>query len=608
MEIKLHDIPDSPGVYIFTGKNNQYLYIGKAKSLRNRLASYLSKVNLTLKTKLMLSNAKDIKFIITSNEVEAFLLEANLIKTEKPKYNVLLKDSKGYPYIQLTSEEYPRLTVTRNTSNTTSFYYGPFINAGDLRGIVNELLKIFPLRSCTNHTFNKNKLCIKYQIKRCLGPCEKLVTKKIYMELVNDIKFFFDGNSATIRNIFKERMALYAEKLMFEEAAEMKNRMKAMDSLFSDQTVVSLKNNKSADAFIYHQFYNKHGVTQLFVRAGMLIGTKTHIFDDEITNELMESYIMQFYHTTRQFPEQIICYHKTISLQDELLIISLNKISPHTISFKKRGISSFITLALETGKLHTELMMKKSAVYAQITKRLKTLIHNSNEIRRIECIDISHLSGSFTVGVTIVWENGNLNKNKYRKYRLRDIGNNDFKAIYTLFIRKIKGIIENKEGKADLYLIDGGIGQLNAALTAFKELSIDANIISISKGKSEKDIKHKDEFSIEKVHLIGRKNPIIMKKNDPLLHFLQRLRDEAHRFCLTYSRTLALKNIKSSPLKEIRGLGAKRLNLLLKQFPDIYTRTDITSEEITSTCKIPYEISKSVVLFLKENQQMQRQK
>lgn len=594
-QINLSDISQKPGVYMFMDAKGRVIYVGKAKNLRNRLSSYFNAGVKTIKTEKMLTHASNVKTIITENEVEAFLLEANLIKTEMPKYNILLKDSKGYPYVKLTNEEYPRLIFTRQTNDEEATYFGPFVNVGDLKHIIEMLLHTFPLRTCSSYRLKEGKICLKYQIKKCPGPCENLISHEDYMKTVKSIKEFFKGNVEEVKDILTKQMKAYASNLAFEEAGKIRDRILSLDKLFSKQSVSNISDERNIDVFYKHSISGVTGITQIFVRSGKMIGVSTHFFDS-IEDELLERFIMQFYSNTRQFPEYIALAGDEY---DETIEEALTAMACKKVHIRKRGIQGLIDLAKNNAELQTESYLQKVGERKDVSKRLADMI-KVEQVSRVECIDISHLGGNFTVGVSVAAVNGELAKQYYRKYKIKTAGNDDFQSMCELFLRKGENIAEGSEEQADLYIIDGGLGQLNSAIKAAEFSGITAPFISISKSRSLRPQKHEFENTIEQIHIPNRKNPVIMKKNDPLLHFIQHLRDESHRFAITYSRSLALKNITKSPLLQIEGMGEKRLKQLLTAIPDIHTRSDLTVNIIKDYGKIPEELAEKVLKFLEE--------
>ena len=591
----LNEIPENPGVYLFLGKKGEILYVGKAKNLRSRVSSYFVDTDKPLKVLRMVQAAVSLRFVVTDNEAEALLLEANFIKTEQPRYNIRLKDSKSYPYIKITGERFPKLAVTRNTSDENASYFGPFVNASELRGILSEILRVFPLRSCNDRKFSEKKHCLKFQIKKCLGPCEGTITEEEYMKMVDQIRSFFKGDTDGVKERLKSDMSVYSERMEYEKAAFIRDRLRSMEKLFYRQTVVFTDEQRAVDVFIPHTFENLPGITMQFIRNGKLIGSETVFFEDEDTENVLESYIMQFYGQVRQFPDVIVPF----GLDDNSrLAEALSKMAGKKKTVITRGFKKLQETALENARIQTETYIRQLGRRKDVNERLKNLLKTDRDIRRIECVDISHLGGNHTVGVAVTSIDGSFAKGEYRKYKIKSAENDDFTSIYELFSRKMENIAEGTEKSADLYIIDGGIGQLNSAVRAAEEAGSDSLFISISKGRSIKFMKHDGADSIESIHLYGRKNPVNLKKNDPLLMFVQKMRDEAHRFAITYSRSLALKNLTKSPMLTIEGLGEKRLRKLLEAIPDIHARKGITAEDINAETGIPIEICRRVADYM----------
>jgi len=593
------EIPENPGIYLYIGKNGEILYVGKAKNLRNRVSSYFSdQENLAVKTRKMLQQVRDLRFVVTSSEAEALLLENNVIKTEKPRYNVRLKDSKSYPFILITDEDFPKIKVTRE-SGVRGEYFGPFVDVGNLRSILDEILRVFPLRSCTDTKFRERKLCLKYQIKKCMGPCENMISKNRYANLVDQVRSFFNGDVEKVKDHMHKEMMRLSDDMNFEEAARMRDRLRGLSKLFTKQTVVMPENTGSIDVFVPHVFDNVSGVTTMFVRGGRVIGSRTEILEeDENPHLILESFILQTYSALRNYPEMIYAagLEETESLNE-----ALDKLSGKRIRFRRRGFAAVEKLAYENGRVQTELYLSKLAKRKDISEKLKKTL-GLKSVSRIECVDISHLGGTGTVGVSIVSVDGEFSKAQYRKYRIKTADNDDFISIYELFSRKFENIKEGSEKSADLYVVDGGVGQLNSAVRAAEEAGAEVDFISISKGRSIKFMKDRQEESIESVHIPGRKNPLNLKKNDPILLFIQKLRDESHRFAIDYSRKLALKNFKKSPLLLIEGIGEKTVKKVLEVYPDLYMRKDLTPEIVSSMCKIPFKTAVKLVKYLSEKE------
>jgi len=590
--LDINILPEEPGVYIFLDKNSKPLYIGKAKNIKKRVKSYFSKNN-TLKTTIMVKQAADIKYIVTKNEIEALLLEANLIKNEKPKYNILLKDSKSYPYLEITNHEYPKIKISRNVS-PTSKYIGPFVNVGDLRGILREILKIFPIRTCSEQTFKKSKACINYQIKRCSAPCESKISRQDYLTLVNNIISIFNGNIKDVLHFLEEKMLTYSKNLEFEKAAEYRDKIKALKKLSTSQSVV-LNFSENIDIFYFKNINDSHfGFAVIFIRNGKIIGIDRDILDSNLLIDEIPGFILQFYSKNIFLPDKVGIIFENNIYNDPTLEQTLKELKKDIIITKKLN-SEIIDFAKKNIDIYFETELNKKIKNEDLLLKLSKKLHISDKICSIECIDISHLYGSHTVGVSIYFENGNFVKNRYKRYKIKSANNDDFQSIYELFKRKGAKILQNEEKLADLYIIDGGKGQLTSAIRAFAEQNISANIISIAKGRSKIE---DDSFSREEVFIPNRKNPIRFKKDDQILLLIQKIRDEAHRFAIEYQRKLALKELTSSPLLQVKGVGEKTIKKILTEFPDIYSNNIITSNELSKKCKIPKKVAEDIINFL----------
>jgi excinuclease ABC subunit C len=414
--------------------------------------------------------------------------------------------------------------------------------------------------------------------------------------MVKEVRDFFNGDYESIKERLTAEMMRLSDKMDFEEAAKLRDRIRNIERLFIKQTVVLAEDKRSIDLFVPHTIDNVSGITVLFVRGGKLVGSRTDIFEDENPEEVLESYVLQLYSSDVSFPEMISIF----GLEDtETLHDAVEKSAGRKIVLRKRGFSQLYALGLENGRVQTDQYLKKLSRRRDISQRLKEITEYDGEIKRVECVDISHLGGKGTVGVSVVTIDGDFANSQYRKYKIKSAENDDFVSIYELFSRKFENIKEGSEPLADLYIVDGGIGQLNSALKAMQEQGVSANFISISKGRSIKFMKDRQEDSIESIHLPGRKNALNLKKNSPVLLFVQKIRDESHRFAITYSRKLALKDFKKSPMLDISGMGEKSLKKILETYPDIYNEKTLTPLELSETCKIPITLAEKVVVFIK---------
>lgn len=593
---KAKSAPNEPGVYTFIDSKGLIIYVGKAVSLKSRLMSYFNSSFKHPKILKMIQLAKDLKYFVTTTESEALLLESSLIKNEKPKFNVKLKDAKGYPYIKLTIEKYPKLIVTRDISDKSATYYGPFVSANDLRFIIKDLHNLFPLRRCTNNKLNEHKICIYYQMKKCPGPCENIITEDEYLEIVRDVKQFFRGNTKILEQKYKASIEKYAKNLEFEKAAMIRDRLMTLKNMFHKQSITTYQ-DKNIDVIYFKISEKLKSVTIVFIRNGQITGIDTKFFDMENDIFSDSQWIINFYSSARQFPNEIIIQGYDDEFELEQTIKAICKMSNSNILLKQKIPYGLENIIIKNNNLANEIKIKKLQNSETIKQKLKD-IGGADDIVKIECIDISHYSGANTVGASISYniETQNFEKSGYRKYKIKELSNNDTASIYQVIKRKIIKIKEGKEPKSDLYIIDGGIGQLNAAKKASEEENFHLNFISIAKGRSKSfEAKLSDEISPEYIFIPRRKNPLNFKKHDQLLLLFQKIRDEAHRFVITYARSLSLKNISNSNLLEIKNLGKSRLKSILTSYPDIREIFNDNLENASKKTGIPNTILKTIL-------------
>ncbi len=638
MKQKLKGVPKTAGVYYFTNSKGVVIYVGKAKNLRSRLTSYFATHLANIKTYQMMKNAVDFNFIATETEREAFLLESNMIKADKPKYNILLKDSKTYPYVKITQEEYPRIFYTRDTRDQNAKYFGPFIGGGNLKNIMGKLQQVFPMRSCSNQEFAKGKLCLLYQIKRCVAPCEGLVTKEEYNQIVRKATMFFDGETEEIKEILRKEEEMYAQKLNFERANGAKYQLDVIDNIFQTQTVSDITEHPT-DVFYLYQYESLQVVSYLFIRNKHIIAASTELFTQEHTN-LLQAFIYQFYNNNRQFPKMVVTAGEPV---EEGFAENLQALAGTTIKHRVRGFAGVVAMAHRNAEIVAKNHMAGIAKHHWLSKRLALLVGDnpqeaaydryeeeinvsretftsahatsahatvSPHINHIECMDISHSYGDHTVGVSVAYRNGKDFKAAYRKYRIRTATNDDFTALAEVLKRKIDAIKEGKDRKADLYIIDGGKGQLSAAWEIVAQSGMDINMIAISKGRSIKrakasrnegvmgdvgvqDVQSGDYFSVESIHTVGGE-VVKLKGGDPLLLLIQRLRNEAHRFAIKYMRTLMNNSVATSIIREVDGVGDARLTRIMSRIPDIAHRKGITPQEIHEITGVPMNICQRI--------------
>ena len=562
MGAKLDRIPEEPGVYLMKGTGGEILYIGKANVLADRVRSYFQKgADLTPKNRLLVSSVTDIETMVTRSELEALILENNLIKRHRPRFNVILRDDKNYPYLRLPIKEaFPRFTIVRKVQNDGALYYGPYVPAGALRETLRVIRKVFPLATCEIEIDGKaERPCIEYEIKRCMGPCVGYQTSKDYHEIVRQTRMFLEGRDTELLDGYRTQMEAASEREDFEEAARIRDRIFKIERTLEhqrvaqteivDQDIVGLaRDGAAAD------------IQMLFVRGGLLVGRKDFHWGqvaDQPDDELVRSVIEQFYNKEVIPPKQVLL---PIALPEADLIsrwLSERKGEKVQVLAPERGTKHhLVQLAEENAAAALKDHLRDEATERAAVEELQKLLHLKKAPTRIEGFDISNIQGNQGVASMVVWEAGGAKKGEYRKFRIKTVeGADDFASMREVVLRHYSGVKEDQRPLPDLILIDGGIGQLGAAMDALRELGLSRiDIVALAKAKGVKE---------ERIFLPGRKNPVILRPSSPATHLLQRIRDESHRFAITYHRKLRSRALLASNLDEIAGVGpAKRRDLL----------------------------------------------
>ena len=572
-------LPLEPGVYIYKDANGTVIYVGKAKLLKNRVRSYFHSSSLNEKTRQLVSNIADINYIVTANELEALLLEKNLIEKHQPKYNILLKDDKGYPYLRInTKEDYPKLELARKLLFDGAQYFGPYFGAGSARAIAEIALEVFPLRTC-NHNISPDKTirpCLKHQIGACSAPCINHDKEK-YSKNVQSIISFLKGDQDTALNVIRKKMELASEKLEFERAAELRDKLFKATEILNKQRIV-LEKNQNIDVISLYLQDDCAVICSLYVRSGRLIGMNcTELQDTSYTNapDLMSEYILQHYSSGEMIPSEIVTdtTPEDIEILQELLSTE-NKKSVR-IHIAQRGKK--FDLCLMAKKNAREKFEKSVLLQDHKTQRtekgleeLKDFFRLKNLPCRIECFDISHIQGTDTVASMVVFTNGKSDKKEYRRFKTHQ-GNNDFASMEEIVSRRFNDLLQKKKGfdkKPDLVVIDGGKGQLNIASAVFKSYGLEEiPIISIAE-------------KLEEIYIPQNSAPIIFDRTSPALQILQALRDEAHRFAITFHRSLHTKSSLSSQLDNIASIGKTRKMQLLRTFSTVQRIKTASIEEL----------------------------
>ena len=568
----LKTLDSSSGVYRMLDDQNRVLYVGKARNLKNRVSNY-SRYSSSHSSRItrMISETTSMMFLTTITETEALLLEQNLIKQLKPKYNVLLRDDKSFPYIFISAEhEFPRLEKHRGAKNRSGRYYGPFASAGAVNRTLNTLQKVFLLRSCSDKEVEAgDRPCLNYHLKRCSGPCGGKISKADYKLLVQAADNFLTGKSTNVQEKLSLQMKQASEEMEFERAAALRDRIRALTQVQSNQGI-NPRTVSEADVISLHLDAGQACVQVFFIRANQNWGNVDfypRVSSDMSHDEVLEAFLGQFY-STKEPPRQIILSHgiKNLGLMKELLTEKLGR--KVKISVPQRGESfDLMASALRNAKESLARKMANTASQRKLLKGLAEAFDMAMPPKRIEVYDNSHIQGEFAVGAMIASGPDGFMKNNYRKFNI--IGDNlkpgdDFGMMREVLSRRFKRLLkedpDRKQGQwPDLLLIDGGAGHVSAVSQIMNDFGIkDIAMVGVAKGI---DRNHgKEEF-----HITGR-NPFALRKNDPVLYFVQRLRDEAHRFAIGTHRAKRSKAISASPLDEIPGVGASRKRALLAYF------------------------------------------
>ena len=583
---RLADFPEKPGVYIMKDKRNRIIYVGKAVSLKHRVRSYFQyQKNLPVKVASMVSKIEDIEYIVTDSEVEALILECNLIKFHKPRYNILLRDDKQYPYIRITlNERFPRIEVVRTVKKDGARYFGPYANAGAMREAIDVINKIFPIRSCKKDLSEvpiDERPCLNYHIKRCLAPCQGFVKDEEYNEMINNIIMFLEGKRETLVKQLKDRMQEAAEKLDFERAAVLRNQISALEKVLEKQKVVST-DMIDQDIIAMARGSGIVCIQVFFIREGKLISREPFILnntDDIERQEILTSFVKQFYNNAHFIPKEIII-DEDIDDRDTIEEwLSRKKGQKVYVLIPKRGEKKKLAqMVAENARAYLEQVESREERERirnlQALEELKKFLNLKELPQRIEAFDISNTQGTESVASMVVFEGAQPKKEDYRKFKIKTVeGPNDFESMKEVISRRFKRALSGDrkfQKLPDLLLIDGGKGQLKYAREALKELGL-SHILTIALA---------EEY--EHIFVEGRDDPIVLPENSEALFLVQRVRDEAHRFALSFHRSLRSKRNLRSVLDDIPGIGKARRLALLKTLGGLEGIKRATLEELAA--------------------------
>jgi excinuclease ABC subunit C len=555
-------LPESPGVYLFKDQSGSVIYVGKAKNLKKRLLSYFRPSSaLPHKTSAMMRRANDLNYILTSSENEAFILEASLIKAHMPRYNIILRDDKEYPCLRLDIKEpYPRLGIARKIKKDGALYFGPFSSSQSVRSSLKLIDRLFQLRKCRRDRLPKrSRPCLNYQLGRCLGPCTNNVTIESYREIVDQVRLFLEGSGRELVGRLEMDMRQYADQEDFENAARTRDQIRAIENTLERQDVVS-HGMEDQDVIGLVQGPTISQLVIMFVRKGYLVGGRDYRFNDTgpSASEVMDAFLKQYYHDMPFIPDEILISEQIddlVPINGWLSDLAGRRISIHRplrgkkMRLVRMAVSNAENLLANAGKIEGENLVRLTRSVLKLKKAP----------RRIEGLDISNLQGSLSVGAVVSFADCIPFRQGYRNYKIGwGEGIDDYGMISELAQRRLSG-----ENPPDLLVVDGGKGHLSAVKRVMETLSgkVMPEVVAISKADG--------PGKTDKVYLVGRKNPLILKKDNPVLLLLMRIRDEAHRRAVLYHRKLRKGGLERSRLDLIPGVGPKKKRILLEHFGDI---------------------------------------
>ena len=607
---KITNIPQKPGVYQFINDKGEIIYIGKAKNLRTRVRSYFQKNKYqTPKNQSMIKRILDLEWIVVSSEVEALLTEANLIKENKPHYNINLKDDKSFPYIRITKEAYPRIFITREIVKDGSRYFGPYTDVYVLRRSLKAVHKIFPIRSCDflldKKTIQSLKvdLCLDYHIKKCDGPCQNLISEDEYNKMIKRVISFLQGRTTETEVYINDQMLKAANDTRYEDAGmyrdqldaikNFKDRQRKVAADFDDRDVIALsrKDNMCISVIVRIRNGRIHSREKISMN-----------ISDETDSDIIELVITQFYLNSDFIPK--VLNVSDIPTNKTQLIHWLKEKRNGNIEIKlpiKGDKAREIRLAEQNAKLLLGEWIinrtKRRELIPKMIQQLQEDLQLNIPPRRIEAFDISHLGGEDTVASMVSFIDGKAKKSEYRKYKIKGVnGIDDFAAIREVVVRRYRRLKDEKSSYPDLILIDGGKGQLNMAISALRDLGLDyLLVIGLAK-------------RLEEVFVPGNSDPQSIPKNSPGLILLRKIRDEAHRFALTYQKQKRNKKVRESIFDSVNGMGPKRIQSLLRSFEGIENIANADSNIIADKANIPLKIAEDILLVAKQFQMKQKSK
>jgi len=577
---RLQAVPDSPGVYMFRDSKSQVIYVGKALRLRDRLRSYFTPGYAeTARVSELIRRATDFEFVTTANEVEALVLENNLIKNYRPRFNIRLKDDKNYLYLKLpVTEAFPRVHYSRRVQNDGALYFGPYTSALSLRSTVKSIRQLLPFRTCSDEIFKQGKVCLDFHIKRCPGPCERRISSDDYKARINEVALFMEGRSDLLVRELEDRMGSAADRLDFENAARYRDQLQSIERIADRQKVLT-RGRDDQDIVAYARSGNDVYVEVAYIRQGKMVGHDGHALDgagDATEPELLRGFMLQYYSSATHVPRSVILPGP---VEEPELIkgwLSEKRGRPVEVDVPQRGrLRALVTQLGETAKQELEQIRIQADYDRSRTEPMLAALAEALDLesppKRIECYDISNIQGDSAVGSMVVFEDGRPRNDHYRHFRIKfAAGPNDFAMLQEVLRRRLERLesAQRREevesigdrsftSRPDLILIDGGKGQLSAALEVTEAAGY-ADIPTFALAKER-----------EEIFAPGRAEPIVQERNSPGMFLVQRIRYEAHRFAITHHRKVRARKALTSPLDSVEGIGPARKRALLRHFGSV---------------------------------------
>ncbi|MFR6291457.1 MAG: excinuclease ABC subunit UvrC [Peptococcaceae bacterium] len=612
LQTKLENLPTNPGVYLMKNDQGEIIYVGKAVNLRNRVRSYFRELKPEqAKTKALVKHIADLEYILADNELEALVLECNLIKKYKPKYNISLKDDKTYPYLKITNEDYPQVLVTRKVLRDGARYFGPYPSVNELRNSLELIRKIFPFRSCRQKVFTNDRPCLNAHIQMCYAPCIGRISKEEYNAMIDQIALFFEGKQDGLVKRLRQEMEQAAENLQFEQAARLRDQLQGIEQIMTQQKAV-LGSDGDEDVIAMARGLNQCCVQIFFIRNGKIVGRENYFLrgtDDSSRGEVITSFMKQFYLNCQFIPRNILL---ETELEEQDILeqwLTEKKESRVYLKVPKRGQAKELVELVGRNALEALTKQELEDSYQQqrttgALEQLQQILGLPQLPQRMECYDISNTQGTESVASMVVFVDGKPKKDQYRRFKIKTVeGANDYASLREVLLRRFRRGLEeqadeNTEGKfhilPDMIMMDGGRGQVNIALQVLQELGLDIPVCGMVK-----DNHHRTRglyYQNEEISIDTQSEPFLL---------ITRMQDEAHRFAITYHRSLRGKRNLTSILDDIPGVGEKRKKNLLKHFGSFTKIREASVEQLAEADGISKAVAEEIYTYLRTHQDLQ---